>query len=166
MLQALHDLGWRVLLDRGFGANELANSDALLAALGWTAHDLDDSGSGLGQPIDQLTPRCLNTAPVIRFHGSIAGWAAALSTCGVAVSYDSVGHHLAAALGVPLVVAFTGYSDPRFPDAWRPRGAGRVAMITIPTAEKASPDHWQRVIDALPPPGTTDRYVRTRKMTH
>ena len=152
LLQKLRALGWRVLLDRGFGAEELANSDALLAALGWTAIDLDDSGKGLGLAVDGLAPGQLTNDTVLRFHGSIAGWAAALSCCTLALSYDSVGHHLAAALGVPVVVAFTGFSDPGFPIAWQPRGAGAVTVVPIATAAKHDAAQWERVAAAFPRP--------------
>ena len=150
ILRRLRELGWRILLDRGFGTDELANSDALLAELGWTAVDIDDSGKGLGRAIGELAPGELADAPLIRFHGSISGWAAALATCGHALSYDSVGHHLAGALGVAVTVAFTGHSDPAFPVAWQPRGRGSVHMVEIPTLAKQQPQAWRAVLDALP----------------
>lgn len=152
ILRRLRELGWRILLDRGFGTDELANSDALLAELGWTAVDLDDSGKGLGRAVGELAPGSLTDAPLIRFHGSISGWAAALATCGHALSYDSVGHHLAGALGVAVTVAFTGHTDPAFPVAWQPRGRGSVHVVEIPTHSKQHPQAWQAVIDALPAP--------------
>ena len=152
ILQALRGRGWRILLDRGFGADELANSDALLSALGWTALDVDDSGKGLGLPVQGLLPGQLMQTPVVRFHGSIAGWAGGVAACTLALSYDSVGHHLAAALGVPVVVAFTGYADPGFPAAWQPRGPAAVTVVAIPTADKDQPAQWERVLAALPNP--------------
>lgn len=150
LLRELRARGWRVLLDRGFGAEELANSDALIAALKWKPTDIDDSGKGLGVAVDTLAPDALAREPVVRFHGSIAGWAGAAAGCGVAISYDSVGHHLAAALGVPTVVAFTGYADPAFPVAWQPRGAAPVTVVEIPIAAKDDPAQWRRLLDALP----------------
>ena len=150
ILAALRQRGWRILLDRGFGPAELASSDALLAEAGWTAVDLDDSGKGLGQAVADLAPGTLAAAPVIRVHGSIGGWAAALAACRLAISYDSVGHHLAAALGVPLVTAFTGHPDERFLAAWHPQGASPVTLVAIATAAKDDPAQWQRVIAALP----------------
>lgn len=149
LLRRLRERGWRVLIDRGFGAEELANSDALLDALGWSALDLDEDGR-IGRPIHDLAPGALAHADIVRFHGSIAGWAAALSACGLSLSYDSVGQHLAAALGVPTVVAFTGYADPAFATAWAPQGAGRIAVVAIPTAAKDDPAQWERVAAALP----------------
>jgi ADP-heptose:LPS heptosyltransferase len=154
LLRHLRKQGWRVLLDRGFGADELANSDALLTELGWQARDIDDSGKGLGIAINELAPGALADAALIRFHGSIAGWAAALACCGHALSYDSVGHHLAGALGIPVTVAFTGHVDPAFPIAWQPRGRAAVRVVEIATADKNSPHAWQAVLDAVPAPPT------------
>lgn len=150
LLRGIRAKGWRILLDRGFGAEELANSDALLAALGWRCTDLDDSGQGLGRGVAALARDELLAAEVVRFHGSIGGWAAALSACGHALSYDSVGHHLAAALGVPVSVAFTGWADPAFPTAWQPRGPGVAQVVAIPTAEKAAPAWWEGVLATVP----------------
>jgi len=150
ILRALRAKGWRILLDRGFGSDELANSDALIAALGWTAIDVDDSGKELGLAVSALTPGQLADAPVARFHGSIAGWAGGVAACRLALSYDSVGHHLAAALGVPVVVAFTGYADPGFPTAWQPRGPAGVTVVAIPTELKEDPAQWERVVQAIP----------------
>lgn len=150
LLRGLRERGWRVLLDRGFGPEELANSDALVDALGWRVTDLDDSGKGLGRDVAALAPGELGAAEIIRFHGSIGGWAAALSCCGHAIAYDSVGHHLAAALGVPVSIAFTGWSDPGFPVAWQPRGRGVVRLTAIPTAEKDQARWWDAVLATLP----------------
>ncbi len=150
VLRALRQRGWRILLDRGFGAAELANSDALLAELGWTVVDVDDSGKALGQDAHTLPAGSLATADVVRFHGSIAGWAAFLSCCQHALSYDSVGHHLAAALGVPVTVAFTGWHDPDFPIAWQPRGQAPATVVSISLDAKEQPATWAQVGAAVP----------------
>lgn len=153
ILRRLREQGWRVLLDRGFGAEELANSDALVKELGWQAHDIDDSGKNLGTAVAGLQPGQLAQHDVIRFHGSISGWAAATASCKLAFSYDSVGHHLAAALGVPVIVAFTGFTHPEFPIAWQPRGPAAITLVTFAEQEKPEPAQWRRVIDAIPAPG-------------
>ncbi len=150
LLHALRARGWRILIDRGFGAEETAASDALLREAGLACTDLDDSGAGLGTPPAALAPASLASAEVVRFHGSIAGWAASVACARLAFSYDSVGHHLAAALGVPVVVAFTGYAHDAFPVAWQPRGRAPVALVPIPTALRADPAQWSRVIDRIP----------------
>jgi ADP-heptose:LPS heptosyltransferase len=154
ILAALRARGWRILLDRGFGEAELANSDALVEQLAMPVLDIDDSGTGRGAAVQEAGPGVWSGTPLLRFHGSIAGWAAALSHCRLAISYDSVGHHLAAAAEVPVVVAFTGYQDERFPVAWQPRGAAPVTVVAIADLDKRQPAQWQRVIDALPQAAT------------
>lgn len=150
LLARLRELGWIILLDRGFGSEELANSDALLAAAGLTAVDLDDSGSGKGLPITELRAETVANAAVVRFHGSIAGWAAAVTSCQHAVSYDSVGHHLAAAAGIPVTVAFTGHNHDAFPIAWQPRGPAAVQLVIITAADRATAE--RRLLAAIPNP--------------
>ena len=150
IVRTLQERGWRIMLDRGFGEEELAESDRLIQRIGMSVVDIDDSGNAdLGQAVDQLAIGALSTASVVRFHGSIAGWATAVSCCQLAFSYDSVGHHLAAALDVPLVVAFTGHDHDDFPVSWAPRGNGPIDIVVIPTAEKDDPRHWQAVCDRL-----------------
>ena len=136
LLRTLRARGWRILIDRGFGPAETANNDALLAAAGLTAVDLRDTE--------------VNDAEVLRFEGSIGGWAAACACASLALSYDSVGHHLAAGLGVPVITAFTGHADARFATAWTPHGPGKATLIVIPTAVKEQPEQWQSLCAAVP----------------
>ncbi len=151
LLAALRARGWRILLDRGFGAEELANSDALLAAAQLTPIDVvEDPAQASGRDWHGLAPGELAAAPVLRLHGSIGFWAAAVAGCRLAFAYDSVGHHLAAALAVPVVVAFTGYAHPDFPVAWQPRGPAPVELVRIPTAEREDPGAWQALFAAIP----------------
>lgn len=140
VLQNLRDKGWHILIDRGFGDEELANSDQLMQELGWTPYDIcdkaNDTGTNKGTAFADLSATDFAENPVIRFYGSIASWAACVSACQLALSYDSVGHHMAAALGVPVIIAFTGYQDPAFPIAWQPRGENTISMHCIPMDEK------------------------------
>lgn len=136
LLQAAHRAGWRVMLDAGFGDEETALSQSLLDEAGVQAIDCCE------QDGDALFDKLPQDWQIIRFHGSIAGWASALSACQLAVSYDSVGHHLAAALGVPLLSLFTGHQHEAFPVAWAPQGGGHIEQVVIPTAERHLA-HWQ-----------------------
>jgi len=63
---------------------------------------------------------------------------------------NSVGHHLAAALGIQVSIGVTGWSDPGFPIAWQPRGTNSVHLTPIPTAEKARPQWWDKVLTTIP----------------
>lgn len=146
--QAVVD-GWRLVLDRGFGDEELAESDDLLQQVGLKAFDIDDSGKGFGIDPADLKPGQCAQQPVIRFHGSIAGWAAAVSACQGALSYDSVGHHLAAALSVPLVTAFTGHPSAAFPVAWQAMGPAQRIQVLIPNDQRSEIRWAHEVVSAL-----------------
>ena len=51
------------------------------------------------------------------------------------VGYDSAGQHVAAATGIPLVSAFTGFPAERMFYRWRPAGP----RVTVIRADHASP---------------------------
>jgi ADP-heptose:LPS heptosyltransferase len=152
ILKHLRLRGWRILIDRGFGDEEYANSDALLAETGLQPLDLSDSDARMGLSIDSLEEGRLAAEPVIRFHGSIAGWAACLGCCRLAVSYDSVGQHLAAAAGIPVVVPFAGYEHPQFPVAWQPIGHAPVHVHRFDSpAAKSDPARLEALLADIPP---------------
>ena len=157
ILAALRAQGWRILIDRGFGQEELANSDALMREYAGPIRDIDEAGSGLGEAVLDAPLKAWEHETLVRFHGSIAGWAAAVCQCRLAVSYDSVGHHLAAAAQCPVIVAFAGYADERFPISWQPRGAAKVSMITFSEEQKSDPASWRRVIAEIP--SSVDAYA-------
>jgi hypothetical protein len=144
-LRRLRAAGWGIVLDRGFGPAELAASDALCAEAGLDPVDLDEAGT-IGRDPRGLAPETLAAAGLVRFHGSIAGWAACVAACRRALSYDSVGQHLAGALGVPMVVPFAGYGTDAFVTAWSPRGA---PATVIPVRDVHDGVTWERVAGAL-----------------
>lgn len=143
ILHAARQRGWRILLDRGFGPEEEAANDALMAAAGLTPWDLAEAN--LERSTNSPAPDAL-----VRLSGSIGLWAAALGCSRLALSYDSVGHHLAAALGVPVVIAFTGHPHSAFATAWRSCGPAAITQIVIPNHSRTDHKQWQRVMEALP----------------
>ncbi len=90
--------GHSILLDRGAGGPEASRADALLEALGSPAN--------------------------LHLHdGSYASFASHILQSKLYVGYDSVGQHVAAAQGVPLISVFAGYPCDRMLARWRPTGA-------------------------------------------
>ena len=105
LLRGLRAAGWNIFLDTGDGGEETQRVEALLERLA-------DSG---------IEP----------WRGSLAGFGARIAASGLYIGYDSACQHLAAALAVPLVDIFTGYSSERMAVRWRPAGAGRVTMVVL-----------------------------------
>jgi ADP-heptose:LPS heptosyltransferase len=101
-----------ILLDRGAGGEEAATADALVKRLG--------------------APDWLHV-----HDGSYASFASHIIQSRLYVGYDSVGQHVAAAAGIPLVTVFAGYACERMLSRWRPRGPN-VYVITGDDATRDS----------------------------
>lgn len=97
VMRALLALQTPILLDRGAGEEEAANASALLERLG--------------------SPAWLHL-----HDGSYASFASHIVQSRLYFGYDSVGQHVAAAAGIPLVSVFAGYACERMLARWRPRG--------------------------------------------
>ena len=135
--------GWRIILDAGFGEDELTNSEFLAAKC-------SQNVTHITEKVFQKDSSIMSESwDILRFEGSIAGWAALLSACHAAVSYDSVGHHLAGALEIPLLSLFTGHHDDMFPIAWAPQGGGAIQQVVIPTAQRDEPQWEEHCLEAL-----------------
>ena len=146
LLRRLHRDGWSILLDRGWGDTELAQTDARLA--GWDVPTVAigdlEGGPGAGA-LDHLPAEPV----VVRFHGTLAGWAGLTHQTRLAVGYDSVHGHLAAAeavwpdgrrtAGVSTTVVFCGHPTADFAAMWTPTGRDvRVVTNTTDPLELAA----------------------------
>ncbi|MFL6463928.1 MAG: hypothetical protein ACJ73N_05915 [Bryobacteraceae bacterium] len=96
VLSFLLQRGRKVIVDRGAGGEEAAR--------------IDNLNRRLNSPLLQV------------YDGSYAGFASHIVQSDLYVGYDSVGQHVAAAAGVPLVSAFAGYPCERMLSRWRPVG--------------------------------------------
>ncbi len=107
-LRYLLESGWQVLLDTGVpGGEEHLRVRASVARLGVA-----------GQSI-------------ALHQGSFASFAAFIAGSQLYVGYDSAGQHAAAALDVPLVSVFGGFSCERMLQRWMPDGPGRKRIIAV-----------------------------------
>jgi len=107
-LRYLLESGWQVLLDTGVpGGEEDRRVRATVARLG-----------AAGQSI-------------ALHEGSFASFASFIAGAGLYVGYDSAGQHVAAALDVPLVSIFGGFSCERMLQRWLPDGPGVKRVIAV-----------------------------------
>jgi ADP-heptose:LPS heptosyltransferase len=125
LLLALLEAGYKVVLDRGAGEDELRRSGELIAAL---------EGQGKAAlPVDALGVDAPNvsSADVITWDGSLSGLAGLIGVADLYVGYDSAGGHLAAALGVPAISVFAGAASARMRDRWSPWGRAPARVIAV-----------------------------------
>ena len=57
------------------------------------------------------------------------------------IGYDSAGQHIAAALGVPCIDVFAGYSSRRMLDRWRPTGKASTRVVAVDPANGDDDDN-------------------------
>lgn len=115
----LLSLGGTVLLDCGAGTEEKHRAETLQRELGTN----------------------------LQLHeGSYASFASQIANSKLYVGYDSVGQHVAAAAGVPLVSIFAGFPCQRMLARWRPVGpSSHVIPVEPGGQDRALPE----VLDAL-----------------
>jgi ADP-heptose:LPS heptosyltransferase len=69
-------------------------------------------------------------SPAVLFVKASLGQTAALIVrSNLYIGYDSMAHHMAAAVGRDVIAVFAGYDLPYFPDRWRPTGPGRIDVL-------------------------------------
>jgi ADP-heptose:LPS heptosyltransferase len=133
LLLALLEAGYKVVLDRGAGEDELQRSRELIAAL-----------EGQGKTALPVDASSVATADVITWEGSLSGLAGLIGVADLYVGYDSAGGHLAAALGVPAISVFAGAASARMRDRWSPWG--RVTAHVIVVEDGAEPQQILRQV--------------------
>ena len=108
ILRFLVESGWQVLFDTGApGSEEDQRVRAAVARLG-------AAGAGIAL-----------------HEGSFASFAAFIASSQLYVGYDSAGQHAAAAVDVPLVSIFGGFSCERMLERWSPDGPGPKRIIAV-----------------------------------
>jgi hypothetical protein len=70
---------------------------------------------------------------LIMFLGSVARFATLVNVSSLYIGYDSLGQHLAGALGKDIVTVFAGYPSPVFVARWRTMTAGVLRTVEAET---------------------------------
>jgi ADP-heptose:LPS heptosyltransferase len=125
----LHD-GVRIILDKGAGAEESRRASTIIDHLSnaiplTKVIEVDEqslAGRSLADRID---------ADVVVWSGRIGLLAALIGRCDLYIGYDSAGQHIAAALGVPCIDVFAGFSSRRMLDRWRPTGNAETRVVVV-----------------------------------
>jgi len=118
----LIEQGAKVILDEGFGEDEIEKTDRIidrLKARGRTIMRVHEDLAFTAGPKPDL----------ITYKGGIGQFAALISQSQFYVGYDSMGQHVAAALEIPELVIFNGYPAEKFTWKWHPYGKGKIKII-------------------------------------
>jgi hypothetical protein len=126
--------GATLILDRGAGDEEERRAGALINAVRRNQNpeviEVDEttlSSTLRSESID---------ANIVVWRGRIGLLAAMIGESDLYIGYDSAGQHIAAALAVPCIDIFAGYTSRRMLDRWRPTGSD-VFLVDAGTGNAA-----------------------------
>ena len=140
LLSLLQEPNTVILLDKGFGDDELKNSDSLLAdvnARGFAIHHAVFE-QGLGNPN-------LNWG-VMGIETRIGEIAALIANCDEYIGYDSACQHIAAALKIPCLTIFAGSNNMRFIRRWSAFGPNTCKIVHVDTLNDPSAINVEDII--------------------
>ncbi len=86
---------------------------------------------------------------LLLFEGSVARFAALVRLSDLYIGYDSLGQHIAGALGKNIITVFAGYASPLFVSRWKPMSAGVVRTLEVGTGPFSAGRQQQIVADVL-----------------
>ena len=132
-----------VILDMGFGAEELGRSQAIMdaaAAAGVATHTLAFADLGELQEIEQ---RCVPGANQSRsferllgIHCDVGQIAALIACSDELIGYDSACQHIGAALNVRTFTVFAGTNNARFIRRWHACGPNTSEIVYVDTLSR------------------------------
>jgi len=131
LLNLLQEPGTVVVLDKGFGDEELQSSNSLLAAIkagGYAVHDAV-FGAGLDSALNR---------GVVGLQTRIGEIAAIIASSDEYIGYDSACQHIAAALKTPCLTIFAGSNNMRFIRRWSAFGSNTSKIVHVDTLRDPS----------------------------
>jgi ADP-heptose:LPS heptosyltransferase len=129
LVAGLLSSGATIVLDKGAGADEEQRAEGVIEFAKRVSNDrvrlieLDEQNlSGL-RGADRIE------AELVVWSGRIGLLAGLIGESDLYIGYDSAGQHIAAALGVPCIDVFAGFSSRRMLDRWRPTGRAETRVV-------------------------------------
>jgi ADP-heptose:LPS heptosyltransferase len=131
LVSSLLSEGATIVLDKGAGTGEAQRAESVIAFARQASNkplqaievDEDNLPELLGA--DRLE------AELLVWSGRVGLLAALIGESDLYIGYDSAGQHIAAALGVPCVDVFAGFSSRRMLDRWRPTGKAETRIVVV-----------------------------------
>jgi hypothetical protein len=126
LLTLLAQPGTVILLDKGFGEEEVAAAEALLAQARAAGHT---TGQGTFEALDPVR------LPwgIIGIENTIGQIAALIAASDEFIGYDSACQHIAAAVETPCLTIFAGSNNMRFIRRWSAQGPQGARIVHVDT---------------------------------
>ncbi|HSB08504.1 MAG TPA: glycosyltransferase family 9 protein [Blastocatellia bacterium] len=125
--------GFAIILDKGAGEEESRRADTVIGEA--TRIESDGRRSRVVEIDEQSLKEAAMSgdaaADMLVWNGRIGVLAALIAQSNLYIGYDSAGQHIAAALGVPCIDVFAGFSSRRFVERWRPSGKSETRVVAV-----------------------------------
>jgi ADP-heptose:LPS heptosyltransferase len=132
LLTLLKEPQTAILLDKGFGEQELAHSHSLLRSV-------ENYGYAVAHIcLGETVPEHIRRGGIIGIESSIGEMAALIANCNEFIGYDSACQHIAAATGTPCITIFAGSNNMRFIRRWSAHGPGTCNIVHVDTLSNPS----------------------------
>jgi hypothetical protein len=131
-----------ILLDKGFGEEELQHSRSLLKTIQAKGYSIQDS------VFEDDLSTAINWG-VIGLQTRIGEIAALIATCDEYIGYDSACQHIAAALETPCLTIFAGSNDMRFIRRWSAFGPATSQIVHVDTLTDPSAIDVEDIISRI-----------------
>jgi ADP-heptose:LPS heptosyltransferase len=131
LLNLLQEPNTVILLDKGFGDEELQNSNSLLAGIKANGYKIHNA------VFDRGLDTTLNWG-VIGLQTRLGEIAAIIANCDEYIGYDSACQHIAAALETPCLTIFAGSNNMRFIRRWSAFGSNTCKIVHVDTLRDPS----------------------------
>lgn len=126
LLNLLQEPNTVIILDQGFGEEELSRSEALIRSAEKVGHATNLS------EFESLKSVHMSKG-IIGVIARIGDLAALIAKSDEFIGYDSACQHIAASLGIPTVTIFAGSNNPRFIRRWSACGPAKSEIIHVDT---------------------------------
>jgi len=139
MLSLLQEPNTVLLLDKGFGDEELQSSNSLLDTIKSKGYATENAEFG----------RKLKTnlaSGVIGLQTHIGEIAAIIANCDEYIGYDSACQHIAAAVKTPCLTIFAGSNNMRFIRRWSAFGPDTCKIVHVDTLSDPSSIDVENII--------------------
>jgi hypothetical protein len=153
VLSLLREPDTVVLLDMGFGDEELGRSQAILAAAstaGVATHTL--AFADLNRPDQKRAPGTaegLSLERLLGIHCDVGQIAALIACSDEFIGYDSACQHIGAALSVSTFTVFAGTNNARFIRRWHACGPNTSEIVYVDTLSREHDIDTLELIDRL-----------------
>jgi ADP-heptose:LPS heptosyltransferase len=126
LLSLLKEPNTVILLDKGFGDEELQYAGTLLKTIKTKGYAILDS-------VFEHGPDAALNWGVIGLQTRIGEISALIAACDEYIGYDSAGQHIAAALKTPCLTIFAGSNNMRFIRRWSAFGPNTCRIVHVDT---------------------------------